>query len=109
MDNGANGHPILMETIEFEKEVRIFTPQIYLPSHSVCFFFIYFIFMICGFVFIIIIDKPEGLPVPNISSSPNAFPLWKVYNEDHVEALFEFCRAYLKDDACILVFMPRVK
>ena len=58
---------------------------------------------------LIIADLPEGLPVPNVSSPPNAIPYWNAHNTHDIEALFEFVDGYLTDDAPLVLFMPEFK
>lgn len=55
---------------------------------------------------LVVVDIPEGLPVPGISSPPTAIPYWNVYIESHLEAVFEFAHYYLHGNAPLLILMP---
>lgn len=55
---------------------------------------------------LVVVDIPEGLPVPGVSSPPTAIPDWNVYIESHLEAVFEFAHYYLHGNAPLLILMP---
>jgi hypothetical protein len=44
---------------------------------------------------LIIVDLPEGLPVPTVSSPADAVPPWNHYSESFLEAVFVFAEEYL--------------
>ena len=54
----------------------------------------------------IIFDVPEGLPIPGLFVPPNDIPAWNVYENSHIEALFEFADSLLHDNGVILIFLP---
>ena len=54
---------------------------------------------------LIVVDIPEVLPVPGVSSPPTAIPDSNVYIESHLEAVFEFAHYYLHGNAPLVLFM----
>jgi hypothetical protein len=55
---------------------------------------------------LVVVDIPEGLPVPGLSSPPAAIPDWNVNIKSHLEAVFEFTHYYLHSNAPFLILMP---
>ena len=56
---------------------------------------------------LIVVDIPDGLPVPNVSESPSHVPAWNLLNEEEmIEPIFEFASEYVHDDGAILLFHP---
>lgn len=58
---------------------------------------------------VIVANLLEGLPVPNASSMPKSISNWNKHDSSHIEALFEFAYAYLVDNACMLIMIPKLK
>lgn len=51
----------------------------------------------------------EGLPVPDVLSPSNNLLEWNVHLSSRIEALYGFASAYLYEDVCMFVFLPKVK
>ena len=58
---------------------------------------------------LIIVDLPESLHVPNVSSPSHIIPAWNNYKIKNIEALFQFACAYLTHDVPLLLFVPEIK
>jgi hypothetical protein len=55
---------------------------------------------------LIIVDLPEGLPVPTVSSPADVVPPWNHCFESFLEAVFVFAEEYLYDDGGVIVNHP---
>ncbi len=58
---------------------------------------------------LLIVDLPEGLPVPHIFFPPSVVPEWNKHNTTEIEAIFEFAFSFLHDNAFILLFISECK
>jgi hypothetical protein len=54
----------------------------------------------------IIVDVPEGLPVPIVSDPTDVVPFWNQSAESLLEAVFVFAKDYLQDEGTIIVIYP---
>jgi hypothetical protein len=55
---------------------------------------------------LIIVDLPEGLLVPTVSSPVDVVPPWNHCSESFLEACFLFAEEYLQDDGGVIVIHP---
>lgn len=53
---------------------------------------------------LIIVDIPENLPVPGISTGNSTIPQWNVRPEKFVDTVFEFADNFIHDNAALLLF-----
>jgi hypothetical protein len=51
-----------------------------------------------------IVDIPEGLPVPMVSSPPTSIPRWNSANPNFLPLLFDFGRSLIHDNGTLLLF-----
>jgi hypothetical protein len=57
-----------------------------------------------GRVDLIIVDIPEGLPVPMVSSPPTSIPRWNSANPNFLPLLFDFGSSLIHDNGTLLLF-----
>jgi hypothetical protein len=55
---------------------------------------------------LIIVDLPEGLAVPTVSSLADVVPPWNHCSESFLEVVFVFIEEYLQDDGGVIVIHP---
>lgn len=55
---------------------------------------------------LIIVDVPEGLSVPTVSTPPSSVPAWNKFSEEWLLAIFDFAETYLHDGGGLLVIYP---
>lgn len=53
---------------------------------------------------LMVIDIPEGLPVPGVSSPPFSIPLWNTLHPDFLKSAFDFASSHVPDDGALLIF-----
>ena len=54
----------------------------------------------------IIVEYPDGLPVPGLSSAAPSVPAWNMVIKDFLKYIIGFCGGYLHDDEALLIFYP---
>jgi hypothetical protein len=57
-----------------------------------------------GGVDLMIVDIPEGLPVPMVSSPPTSIPGWNSANPNFLPLLFDFGSSLVHDNGALLFF-----
>ena len=55
---------------------------------------------------LMIMDIPEGLPVPTVSSPASSVPEWNKLPDRYVETVFEFASGLVHDNGVLLLFHP---
>ena len=55
---------------------------------------------------LMIMDVPEGLPVPMVSDPASSVPEWNKLPERFVETVFEFASGLVHDNGVLLLFHP---
>jgi hypothetical protein len=53
---------------------------------------------------LMIVDIPEGLPVPIVSSLPTSVPVWNSTNENFLPLVFDFGSSLVHDNGALLLF-----
>lgn len=53
---------------------------------------------------LMILDIPDGLPVPGVSSPTSSIPPWNILPGDLLKSAFDFANNHLHDDGAILIF-----
>jgi hypothetical protein len=53
---------------------------------------------------LMIVDIPEGLPVPIVSSLPTSVPVWNSANENFLPLVFDFGSSLVHDNGALLLF-----
>jgi hypothetical protein len=51
-----------------------------------------------------IVDIPEGLPVPIVSSPPTSVPVWNSADESFLPLMFDFGSSLVHDNGALLLF-----
>jgi hypothetical protein len=51
-----------------------------------------------------IVDIPEGLPVPILSSPPTSVPVWNSVDESFLPLVFDFGSSLVHDNGALLLF-----
>jgi hypothetical protein len=51
-----------------------------------------------------IVDIPEGLPIPIVSSPPTSVPVWNLANENFLPLVFDFGSSLVHDIGALLLF-----
>ena len=54
----------------------------------------------------IILDIPDGLPVPNVSRLPFVVPSWNTLRHGFLDHAFDFAAAHVQDRGAFLLFFP---
>jgi hypothetical protein len=57
-----------------------------------------------GGVDLMIVDIPEGLPVPMVSSPPTSIPGWNSVDPNFLPLLFDFGSSLIHDNGALLLF-----
>jgi hypothetical protein len=57
-----------------------------------------------GGVDLMIVDIPEGLPVPMVSSPPASIPGWNSIDENFLSLVFDFGSSLVHDNGALLLF-----
>jgi hypothetical protein len=57
-----------------------------------------------GGVDLMIVDIPEGLPVPMVSSPPTSIPGWNSTDENFLPLVFDFGSSLVHDNGALLLF-----
>jgi hypothetical protein len=57
-----------------------------------------------GGVDLMIVDIPEGLPIPMVSSPPTSIPGWNSANPNFLLLLFDFGSSLIHDNGTLLLF-----
>jgi len=55
---------------------------------------------------LILVDMPEGLPVPSISEAPLTVPTWNTDSKEWLQPIFDFADQHLHDDGAIIIIHP---
>ena len=55
---------------------------------------------------LILVDQPEGLPVPGISNPLSAVPLWNQDSKEWLEPIFDFADQHLQDGGALIIIHP---
>lgn len=55
---------------------------------------------------LMVVDMPEGLPVPGISVPPTAIPPWNQDCKEWLQPVFDFADQHLHDDGALIIFHP---
>jgi hypothetical protein len=55
---------------------------------------------------LILVDQPEGLPVPGISNPISSVPLWNQDSKEWLEPIFDFADQHLQDDGAFIILHP---
>jgi hypothetical protein len=55
---------------------------------------------------LILVDQPEGLPVPGISNPISSLPLWNQDSKKWLEPIFYFADQHLQDDGALIIIHP---
>ena len=55
---------------------------------------------------LMIVDMPEGLPVPGISILSTSIPQWNFEPKDWLQPIFDFADQHLQDDGAIIIIYP---
>lgn len=55
---------------------------------------------------LVIVDMPEGLPVPGVSNPANSIPAWNQDSKEWLQPIFDFADQHLHDDGAIILFHP---
>jgi len=55
---------------------------------------------------LIIVEYPNGLPIPGISNMPSQIPHWNVNIPSFLHVMMAFSLNYLHDDGAFLLFYP---
>jgi hypothetical protein len=53
---------------------------------------------------LMIVDVPEGLPVPIVSSPPTSVPVWNSADESFLPLMFDFGSSLVHDNGALLLF-----
>jgi hypothetical protein len=53
---------------------------------------------------LMIVDIPEGLPVPIVSSPPTSVPVWNLADENFLPLVFDFGSSLVHDNGALLLF-----
>jgi hypothetical protein len=53
---------------------------------------------------LMIMDIPEGLPIPIVSSPPTSVPVWNLADENFLPLVFDFGSSLLHDNGTLLLF-----
>ena len=59
-----------------------------------------------GFVDLIIVDVPEGLPVPGVSIPPKEIPSWNAKDPLFIEGATDLADNLLQDDGALILIHP---
>jgi hypothetical protein len=51
-----------------------------------------------------IVDIPEGLPIPIVSSAPTSVQVWNSTNENFLPLVFDFGSSFVHDNGALLLF-----
>lgn len=54
----------------------------------------------------LLVDMPEGLPVPGISKPSKSIPPWKQDTKEWLQPIFDFADQHLHDDGAIIIIHP---
>jgi hypothetical protein len=57
-----------------------------------------------GGIDLMIVDIPEGLPVPMVSSPPTSIPGWNSTDENFLPLVFDFGSSLVHDNGALLLF-----
>jgi hypothetical protein len=57
-----------------------------------------------GGVDLMIVDIPEGLPLPMVSSPPTSVPRWNYANKNFLPLVFDFGSSLVHDNGALLLF-----
>jgi hypothetical protein len=57
-----------------------------------------------GGVDLMIVDIPEGLPVPMVSSPPTSVPAWNSVDKNFLPLVFDFGSSLVHDNGALLLF-----
>jgi hypothetical protein len=57
-----------------------------------------------GGVDLMIVDIPEGLPVPMVSSPPTSVPGWNSTDKNFLPLVFDFGSSFVHDNGALLLF-----
>ena len=55
---------------------------------------------------LILVDMPEGLPVPGISDPATTVPEWNQCSKEWLEPVFDFADQHLQDDGAMIIIYP---
>lgn len=55
---------------------------------------------------LMVVDMPEGLPVPGISVPATAIPHWNQDSKEWLQPVFDFADQHLQDDGALIIFHP---
>ncbi|KAG0596414.1 hypothetical protein M758_UG251900, partial [Ceratodon purpureus] len=55
---------------------------------------------------LILVDIPEGLPIPGISNPADSIPPWNQDSKMWLNPIFEFAEQHLSDDGAMILFHP---
>jgi len=55
---------------------------------------------------LMLVDLPEGLPVPGVSNPPSFVPVWNQDPKDWLHPIFDFADQHLQDDGAMILFHP---
>ena len=55
---------------------------------------------------LIILDIPDGLPVPSVSRPPFIVPSWNILQPGFLDHAFDFASAHVQDRGAVLLFFP---
>jgi hypothetical protein len=57
-----------------------------------------------GGIDLMIVDIPEGLPVPMVSSPPTSVPEWNLDDKNFLAMVFDFGSSFVHDNGVLLFF-----
>jgi len=55
---------------------------------------------------LMLVDLPEGLPVPGVSVPASSIPVWNQDSKEWLQPIFDFADQHLQDDGAIIFFHP---
>jgi hypothetical protein len=55
---------------------------------------------------LMIVDMPEGLPVPGISIPASSVPQWNHEPRELLQPIFDFADQHLQDDGALIIIYP---
>jgi hypothetical protein len=55
---------------------------------------------------LMIMDIPEGLPIPMVSSLASSIPEWNKRGDDFLQTVFDFASGLVHDNGVLLLFHP---
>jgi hypothetical protein len=56
---------------------------------------------------LILVDMPEGLPVPGVSNPESSIPSWNALPDSWLQPIFEYADYHLHDDGAFIVIHPQ--